>query len=387
MSALETTRAHFARASFLCTTVSVTVCVALLLLGSDVGRGGARPRAALHRSEPNWDKTVAAPPQPFNSSDSLAPAFPSDAALAAACAAEIARPPRHAALRNRCCDNAWPRAAYVAATGRTNDEDAVIAFWAVTLGARGVPVLVYEKSPSRVGNATHVLPGDVQKEESVYLSYLVGYYDCLPPAVLLLHANAGSHVPQLKQDLACMRDAPLPAANNASAPLWMPITWRPGGSSGYFRRKADESYVLTSTGVAFIQALFADLSAIGGWEIPRVDLATTFGSYCCAQFIVSRAAVRRWPRAAWAAVYEFAYDVAHATNTSRFFTPDAGQTFEHNEKTRGWTPAAILEFAWNLFLDHAPEGSPQPLLLETGHEATTEERCAFFPPGCGPCPT
>ena len=65
-------------------------------------------------------------------------------------------------------------------------------------------------------------------------------------------------------------------------------------------------------------------------------------------------------------------------------TPDAAE-IAHRAKAIAMTPAAIIELIWHVLFDNGPEMLSQPYFSEVGHEVTREERCAFFPPGCGAC--
>lgn len=188
-----------------------------------------------------------------------------------------------------------------------------------------VPVRLYEKTRRP---AAFTAP-NVGREEVPYLAYIVDHYECLPAYSVFLHADAAAHNAQLLDQLRCLRhEAPAGAMTDAGLP-WMPLTTlriadRPVAFANRIYAALHEASVrlggpplFPSSAVLSADAAGQALRRKGRGPLSAADNAKFnldhFGrlyGYCCAEFVLPRETIHRWPRAFWEAAYWIAIDTA-----------------------------------------------------------------------------
>lgn len=186
-----------------------------------------------------------------------------------------------------------------------------------------VPVRLYEKTRRP---ADFTAP-NIGREEVPYLAYIVDHYECLPAYSAFLHADAAAHNPALLQHLRCLRhDAHAGAMTEAGLP-WLPLTTlritdRPVAFASRIFAALHEASVRLGGPPLFPSSAVAPQPARGGGgkalrrgstaDNARLNL-DQFGhmyGYCCAEFVLPRETIQRWPRAFWEAAYWIAIDTA-----------------------------------------------------------------------------
>ena len=310
----------------------------------------ASPAAAAAAAAPRPPPSPSPPPPP------PPPEPPEPPRAAASPGRDYSRGAVEPALENRCLRPGGARRlnkTYAAVIGIW-EETAEEMAWTQVLRDQGADVLFYYKKDA---SAEHVLPDDTAKEDTPYLSYIVNYYDCLPPFSILLHATPWTHGSVYE----CLREAPLKAAERS----WLPL------GTDYVDRFLGGS-AKKPTWNEFQDRLWERLAALG-FHLPH-PARKHLQLYCCPEFILSRAVIRQWPREFWVTVLEFTYEVARTHRVALVPSPRpaAEAPGDWIDTTAAQWTGMAMEHTFHVLFDTAL----------ASRKRTEHDMCQFYKPGC-----
>lgn len=221
-----------------------------------------------------------------------------------------------ATLKHECA-----RSPAISATGPVITKAIVVSKYKedtnwVDLFLGDMPHYIYN-AYERVG--AMAMPKNAGNEASGFLRYIVDHYEALPDRVAFIHGHRNAHH-TFKMDIV-----PFLRAANWSFADYVPI------NLDMYQRLTREK----SREFALVQDLWPKLFAEVAPEPPK-ELFT----WCCAQFITSRHAIRRMSKAHWQRLYEW------------ILADELGS----------WTTSRVMEHAW-------------PIMLGAPHEAEFIKPC------------
>jgi hypothetical protein len=216
-----------------------------------------------------------------------------------------------------------------------------------------LPVVVYQSSDSSV---PHFVP-NVGNEASKYLAYIVDQYDALPDTVIFMQAGQQDWHDPVPKD-ATLNRWDWDAASRNGGMVFLPTTapcmvedteGRPaGGVRAGEGQAADCAMVVEHTPhqMPALQRVYPELFAAELGELPARWL-----THCCAQFEVTRDAIRRHPQA----FYENL--LAWTSRDDAVAATQIGHGLVNKDATRA-DPGHIFEVMWALMF-----GSPDAVRI------------------------
>eukprot|EP01059_Diplonema_ambulator_P013910 TRINITY_DN24606_c0_g1_i2.p1 TRINITY_DN24606_c0_g1~~TRINITY_DN24606_c0_g1_i2.p1 ORF type:complete len:442 (+),score=10.40 TRINITY_DN24606_c0_g1_i2:228-1553(+) len=183
-------------------------------------------------------------------------------------------------------------------------------------------------------------------ESSGYLRFIIDHYESLPDITIFLHGKPEGHNPQISEWISCLKDT----------------TWFTFLTRGYVANRCILDMKNNSLIPKYDEGAFIDFWLQFPWaELGLGSLPRCLSMYCCAEFAVSREAIRSKPlsyyKELWSRTLNFVLD----QNTAR--------------KYKGWSLrqiGGIYEHSWHVMFG-------EPMMMQPYNH------CDYYKPQCAPC--
>eukprot|EP00754_Rhynchopus_humris_P023956 Rhum_TRINITY_DN14852_c6_g1::Rhum_TRINITY_DN14852_c6_g1_i1::g.123393::m.123393 len=183
-------------------------------------------------------------------------------------------------------------------------------------------------------------------EATAYLRFIIDHYDDLPDVTVFLHGTPSDHNAAIHDAVACLK----------------PATWFTFLTRSFVENRCVVDYHNRSMVPNFDKGAFADFWLRFPWaDLGLGGLPRCITFYCCAEFAVSRQAIRARPLSFYKEIWSYTLDFVLDENVSRRY--------------QGWALKQIggfFEHVWHVIFG-------EPIMMHR------YRACDYFTPRCGPC--
>ena len=183
-------------------------------------------------------------------------------------------------------------------------------------------------------------------EAAAYLRFIIDHYDDLPKITVFVHGKPLQHNPRLATWIGCLK----------------PQTWFTYLTQNFIDDRCIVDKGNASLVPKFDSGAFADFWVSFPWaELGWAELPRCLSFYCCAEFALSRAAIRSKPLSFYKRIWSHTINFITDENLSR--------------KYKGWglkQIGGVFEHIWHVMFGEV-------MMMHPYHY------CDYFQPMCGPC--